>query len=92
MKTDFEIFVHRLRNLGLTQPHRSQRYKDFVTERVKDPHHILGSVFGLKSTDLCIVPLEHEEHGKIQNEKVTIEQVIEMVKWNWKYIEELEKR
>jgi hypothetical protein len=91
-KTDFDIFVYRLKHeVGMTNPQRSQRYKDFITNRVQDPHHLMGSLGYLKSSDYCCIPLSHEEHMRIQNERVTPEQMIAIVRWNWKYIEHLEE-
>ena len=67
----------RLRNFALTKPVRSELWKRKIKAMqctnchhlADDPHHIFGSVHGLKSSDICIVPLcrtcheYFEEHG-----------------------------
>jgi hypothetical protein len=89
--TDFEIFAKVMRSEALRRPYRSERYKEFVTKKEKDPHHIYGSVHGLKSTDLAIIPVTRLEHVGIQNKPVTQSQIREAIRWNWEYIKHLEE-
>ncbi len=93
MKTDFEIFCFRLRNLALTKPYRSERYKKWLKERFPnsdDPHHICGSVHGMKSTDLLCVAVTRKEHSEIQHKAVTMDQVLGTISNLMEYVKYLE--
>ncbi len=93
MKSDFELFAYRMRNLALTKPYRSERYKTWLRERfpnADDPHHIFGSTMGMKSTDLMSIAVTRLEHSDIQHKPVTPEQVLGAVSNLMEYIKYLE--
>jgi hypothetical protein len=79
--TDLDILFKRLRHVFLTEPQRSRRYLQWVktipcvlcvenhltpAEGTTDPHHLFGSVHGLKSSDLTVVPLCREHHQEAE--------------------------
>lgn len=70
--TDCEMLFKRLRNVALTAPERSERYKDWVRKLRPLPdtqiHHVFGSAMSLKSTDFLIVAVGGEEHALHQND------------------------
>ena len=93
--TDFQIFCFRLRNLALTKPYRSAKYKAWLKEKfpkADDPHHICGSVHGMKSSDLLAIMVTRKEHGEIQHKPVTIEQVVGAIQNLMLYVEYLESK
>lgn len=94
MKTDLHLFLSRARSLiGLTAPYRSERYKKWLRardERPVDFHHVLGSVHGMKSTDLMAITLTREEHQRVQNEPLSEYQFLGAVLNLMKYVEYLE--
>jgi hypothetical protein len=70
--TDLDLLYKRMRNFALTKPVRSRSWLQSIKHgpcvichrRGTDPHHIFGSVHGLKSSDLFTVPLCRECHDK----------------------------
>ena len=79
MMNDFQILCYRLRNLSLTDPRRSEKYKEFLREKfphADEPHHVFGSTIALKSTDFLAIMVTRAEHNEIQHKPVTIEQIV----------------
>jgi hypothetical protein len=75
MTDDLKILLKRLRNIALSDPARDERWLEKVrimpccecgASPTSDPHHIFGSVHGLKSSDICTVPLCRKCHGKFE--------------------------
>lgn len=71
--TDLEILYKRLRSYSLTDPARNRRWLDDVKAGTCalcggspcDPHHFLGSVHSLKSSDFFTVPVCRNCHNEI---------------------------
>ena len=95
MKSDEQIILSRFRNLALTKPYRSERYKAWLKERypyADDPHHIFKSTMALKSTDLLLIMVTRTEHNKIQHEPPTVEQLLGAVSNLMEYVKHLESK
>ena len=95
MKSDIDLFLSRFRNLALTVPYRSERYKAYLREKyhfADDLHHVFGSVHGMKSSDLFLIAVTRAEHNKIQHERPTIEQLLGAVSNLIEYVKYLEAK
>ena len=95
MKSDEQIILSHFRNLALTKPYRSERYKAWLKEKypyADDGHHIFKSTIGMKSTDLLLIAVTRTEHNKIQHEPPTIEQLLGAVSNLMEYVKYLEAK
>lgn len=96
MKSDTRILFSRCRDQALIEPARSRDYKKFIIGGMAlDPHHVFGSVHGLKSTDYGIVavsPLEHQTRQNQDEVEWGIDLLPQVFRNNWRYIQFLENK
>ncbi len=92
-KTDADILFSRIRNVAIKRHYKSKAFIEFVMSRHpgKTFHHVFGSVFNLKSTDLLGVPVVLKEHleGE-ENRDWIIQQMPEAIDNLLLYVEYLE--
>jgi hypothetical protein len=76
----------RARHFALTKPDRDPVWLEAVrllpcarckAEGPSDPHHVYGSVFNLKSSDLLTVPLCRKCHTEVEGDQALREDAIE---------------
>lgn len=90
--SDSRILFKRIRDVALRHG-KSPKYKAWLKAKnqSKDFHHVLGSVFGRKSTDLLAVLVDREDHTVNQdNTDWLIEQIPEAIENLLEYVEHLE--
>lgn len=69
------IFLRVARSVALERPVRNREWLDWVASRkcaacgedAAEAHHLFGSVFGMKSSDLFVVPICRKHHIELQN-------------------------
>ena len=89
--TDEQILFKRIRNVALKFG-KNEAYKKWLKSRHpdKDFHHVFGSVFGRKSTDMLAVLVTREDHSANQNNTDwLIEQIPEAIENLIEYVEHL---
>lgn len=93
--TDSEILFRRIKDVAMTKPWRSSRFKDFVKKRSHlnstEFHHVMGSLGSLKSTDLLGIAVDPKVHREKQNDRDwIIEQLPNAIANLLLYVEHLE--